>query len=125
MKDSRTNAFIAGIALVAAVLMMAALSYAIGKWSFGNSGVPSSEYVIRDLAIGHDGVTFNQHGPYRQGNRIRNRPAPYLALPSWGCSGGWLREAFPVPQRDIGAVFGVLGGSGRPTRRQCRGSRFL
>jgi ABC-type transporter Mla subunit MlaD len=38
MKDSRINAFIAGIALVAAVLMCAALSYAIGKWSFGNHG---------------------------------------------------------------------------------------
>lgn len=38
MKDSRINAFIAGIALVAAVLMCAALSYAIGKWSFGTTG---------------------------------------------------------------------------------------
>ena len=38
MKDSRSNAFIAGIALVAAVLMCAALSYAIGKWHFGNTG---------------------------------------------------------------------------------------
>jgi ABC-type transporter Mla subunit MlaD len=38
MKDSRINAFIAGTALVAAVLMMAALSYAIGKWSFGSTG---------------------------------------------------------------------------------------
>jgi ABC-type transporter Mla subunit MlaD len=38
MKDSRINAFIAGIALVAAVLMCAALSFAIGKWSFGTSG---------------------------------------------------------------------------------------
>jgi ABC-type transporter Mla subunit MlaD len=38
MKDSRINAFIAGTALVAAVLMAAALSYAIGKWSFGNHG---------------------------------------------------------------------------------------
>ena len=38
MKDSRINAFIAGIALVAAVLMCAALSYAIGKWSFGTHG---------------------------------------------------------------------------------------
>jgi ABC-type transporter Mla subunit MlaD len=44
MKDSRINAFIAGTALVAAVLMMAALSYAIGKWSFGNSG---TTYVIK------------------------------------------------------------------------------
>jgi len=38
MKDSRINAFIAGLALVAAVLMCAALSFAIGKWSFGSSG---------------------------------------------------------------------------------------
>ena len=38
MKDSRINAFIAGLALVAAVLMCAALSYAIGKWSFGTTG---------------------------------------------------------------------------------------
>ncbi len=44
MKDSRINAFIAGIALVAAVLMCAALSYAIGKWSFGNSG---HVYVVK------------------------------------------------------------------------------
>ena len=38
MKDSRINAFIAGLALVAAVLMCAALSFAIGKWSFGTTG---------------------------------------------------------------------------------------
>jgi len=38
MKDSRINAFTAGIALVAAILMCAALSYAIGKWSFGTTG---------------------------------------------------------------------------------------
>jgi ABC-type transporter Mla subunit MlaD len=38
MKDSRINAIIAGIALVAAVLMAAALSFAIGKWSFGTTG---------------------------------------------------------------------------------------
>ena len=44
MKDSRTNAFIAGTALVAAVLMAAALSYAIGKWSFGNSG---TTYIVK------------------------------------------------------------------------------
>jgi ABC-type transporter Mla subunit MlaD len=44
MKDSRINAFIAGTALVAAVLMAAALSYAIGKWSFGNSG---TTYVLK------------------------------------------------------------------------------
>jgi ABC-type transporter Mla subunit MlaD len=44
MKDSRINAFIAGIALVAAVLMCAALSYAIGKWSFGTTG---HTYVVK------------------------------------------------------------------------------
>jgi ABC-type transporter Mla subunit MlaD len=38
MKDSRINAFIAGIALIAAVLMCAALSFAIGKWSLGTHG---------------------------------------------------------------------------------------
>jgi ABC-type transporter Mla subunit MlaD len=44
MKDSRINAIIAGIALVAAVLMCAALSFAIGKWSFGSSG---HVYVVK------------------------------------------------------------------------------
>jgi ABC-type transporter Mla subunit MlaD len=44
MKDSRTNAAIAGTALVAAIMMAAALSYAIGKWSFGNSG---TTYVLK------------------------------------------------------------------------------
>src|SRR5579871_4136651 len=44
MKDSRLNAFIAGLALVAAVLMCAGLSYAIGKWSFGSTG---HTYVLK------------------------------------------------------------------------------
>ena len=38
MKENRINATIAIIALVAAILMLAALSFAIGKWSLGNSG---------------------------------------------------------------------------------------
>ncbi len=38
MKENRTNATIAIICLIAAVLMTAALSYSIGKWNFGNSG---------------------------------------------------------------------------------------
>jgi ABC-type transporter Mla subunit MlaD len=37
MKDNRINALIAGVALVAAVLMTLALSFAIGKWSFGTA----------------------------------------------------------------------------------------
>ena len=44
MKDNRINAFIAGIALVAAILMCAALSFAIGKWSFGTQG---NTYTIK------------------------------------------------------------------------------
>jgi ABC-type transporter Mla subunit MlaD len=37
MKENRTNTIIAITALVAAALMVAALSFAIGKWSFGGS----------------------------------------------------------------------------------------
>src|SRR5271154_4373222 len=38
MKENKINATIAITALVAAVLMAAALSYAIGKWNLGSSG---------------------------------------------------------------------------------------
>jgi ABC-type transporter Mla subunit MlaD len=38
MKENRINALTAGIALVAAILMAAALSFAIGKWSWGHHG---------------------------------------------------------------------------------------
>lgn len=38
MKENRINATIAITTLIAAVLMTAALSYAIGKWSLGNNG---------------------------------------------------------------------------------------
>src|SRR5271154_1303725 len=38
MKENRINATIAIVSLVAAILMAAALSFAIGKWSLGNSG---------------------------------------------------------------------------------------
>ena len=44
MKENRINAITAIIALVAAVLMCAALSFAIGKWSLGSSGY---EIVIK------------------------------------------------------------------------------
>jgi ABC-type transporter Mla subunit MlaD len=44
MKDNRINAFIACTALVAAVLMSLALSFAIGKWSFGAS---SNTFIIK------------------------------------------------------------------------------
>jgi len=38
MKDTKINATIAIVTLIAAVLMCAALSFAIGKWSFGKTG---------------------------------------------------------------------------------------
>jgi len=38
MKENRINAIIAITTVVAAVLMMAALSFAIGKWSWGHTG---------------------------------------------------------------------------------------
>ena len=38
MQENKTNATIAILALIAAVLMCAALSFAIGKWSWGNHG---------------------------------------------------------------------------------------
>jgi virulence factor Mce-like protein len=38
MKENRSNMIIALTAVAAAVLMCAALSFAIGKWNFGNSG---------------------------------------------------------------------------------------
>src|SRR5271156_6836812 len=44
MKDNRINFATAVAALIAAVLMCAALSFAIGKWSFGNHGY---DLVIR------------------------------------------------------------------------------
>jgi phospholipid/cholesterol/gamma-HCH transport system substrate-binding protein len=38
MKENRSNMIIALMSVAAAILMCAALSYAIGKWSFGESG---------------------------------------------------------------------------------------
>jgi ABC-type transporter Mla subunit MlaD len=38
MKENRSNMFIALSAVIAAILMCAALSFAIGKWSFGDNG---------------------------------------------------------------------------------------
>ena len=38
MKENRSNAVIAITTVLAAILMCAALSFAIGKWSFGNGG---------------------------------------------------------------------------------------
>lgn len=44
MKENKTNMFIAVTTVIAALLMAAALSFAIGKWSFGTNGY---EVVIK------------------------------------------------------------------------------
>ncbi len=38
MKENKINAVTAIVFCLAAVIMLVALSFAIGKWSFGNSG---------------------------------------------------------------------------------------
>jgi ABC-type transporter Mla subunit MlaD len=65
MKDHRLNAIIAGLTVVAAVLMCAGLSFAIGKWSFGNTGnkvtikfpnatgiTPNAEVKLAGVSVG-------------------------------------------------------------------------
>lgn len=59
MKDNRTNALIAGLALVAAVLMTLALSFAIGKWSWGTA---SQTFVIKFPNA--TGITANSEVKY-------------------------------------------------------------
>ena len=59
MKENRINATIAIIALVAAVLMTVALSFAIGKWSLGNSG-----YQITIKFPNATGITPNSEVKY-------------------------------------------------------------
>jgi ABC-type transporter Mla subunit MlaD len=59
MQENRTNATIAIIALIAAVLMAAALSLAIGKWSWGQSGY---ELIIKFPNA--TGITANSEVKY-------------------------------------------------------------
>src|SRR5271154_5524740 len=59
MQENKTNATIAIAALIAAVLMCAALSFAIGKWSWGQSGY---ELVIKFPNA--TGITANSEVKY-------------------------------------------------------------
>jgi ABC-type transporter Mla subunit MlaD len=59
MQENKTNATIAILALIAAVLMCAALSFAIGKWSWGNHGY---ELVIKYPNA--TGITANSEVKY-------------------------------------------------------------
>jgi ABC-type transporter Mla subunit MlaD len=59
MKENRSNAVIAIGTVLAAILMAAALSYAIGKWSFGNHGY---ELIIRFPNA--TGITSNSQVKY-------------------------------------------------------------
>jgi ABC-type transporter Mla subunit MlaD len=59
MKDNKINATIAITTVVAAILMAAALSFAIGKWSFGNTG-----YEVTIKFPNASGITPNSEVKY-------------------------------------------------------------
>jgi phospholipid/cholesterol/gamma-HCH transport system substrate-binding protein len=66
MKENRINAIIAITALVAAVLMAAALSYAIGKWSLGGSRYdlvirfPNATGIASNTSVKYAGATVGR-----------------------------------------------------------------
>jgi ABC-type transporter Mla subunit MlaD len=59
MKENRTNAAIAVLTVIAALLMCAALSFAIGKWSWGNKG-----YEVTIKFPNATGITPNSEVKY-------------------------------------------------------------
>jgi len=66
MKDNKINMTIAILALVAAVLMVIALSFAIGKWSFGNHRYhllirfPSASGINANSAVKYAGANVGR-----------------------------------------------------------------
>jgi ABC-type transporter Mla subunit MlaD len=66
MKDNRINAVIAITALIAAVLMTAALSFAIGKWSLGGSHYdlvirfPNATGIASNTSVKYAGATVGR-----------------------------------------------------------------
>ena len=66
MKENKINAIIAITALVAAVLMVAALSFAIGKWSFGGSHYdltirfPNATGIASNTSVKYAGATVGR-----------------------------------------------------------------
>jgi phospholipid/cholesterol/gamma-HCH transport system substrate-binding protein len=66
MKENKINAFIALATVLAAVLMTAALSFAIGKWSFGSNGYkvtvrfPNATGITPNAEVKLAGVTIGR-----------------------------------------------------------------
>jgi ABC-type transporter Mla subunit MlaD len=77
MKENRINATIAILSLIAAVVMLGSLSFAIGKWNFGNSGY---QIIIR----------------FPNATGINPNSAVKLA----GANAGTVREVRLVPRAD-------------------------
>ena len=77
MKENRSNAVIAVTTVIAAILMAASLSLAIGKWSFGNSGY---KLIIKFPAA--TGVSANSEVKYA------------------GVPAGRVKEVLAIPRKD-------------------------
>jgi ABC-type transporter Mla subunit MlaD len=69
MKENRSNAIIAISTVIAALIMVAALSFAIGKWSFGNQ-----RYTITILFPNATGINANSAVRYAGADvgRVKN-----------------------------------------------------
>jgi len=99
MQENRINATIAITALIAAVLMAAALSFAIGKWSWGQTG-----YQLIIKFPNATGITANSEVKYAGAHagrvrevrliRARSRPGPWnQAVQLRGSRGGSRQQA--------------------------------
>jgi ABC-type transporter Mla subunit MlaD len=77
MKDNKANAFIAIVSVLAAIVMAASLSFAIGKWNLGNSG-----YKIVILFPNATGIN------------------PNSAVKFAGANVGTVREVRLIPRKD-------------------------
>ncbi len=66
MKENKINAMIAIAALVAGILMAAALSFAIGKWSFGGTHYdltihfPNATGIASNTSVKYAGATVGR-----------------------------------------------------------------
>lgn len=83
MKENRTNTVIAVTTLVAAILMCAALSFAIGKWSFGRSGYnlvlrfPNASGITPNSAVKYAGASVGRIDSVRLIPRKNQDMNPY------------------------------------------------
>jgi len=82
MKENRINAAIAITALVAGIIMAAALSLAIGKWSFGQSRYdltirfPDATGIASNTAVKYAGATVGRVKEIRLIPRDKQTPDP-------------------------------------------------